>query len=158
MGRPSPDDDPGNVRAMLTLIRSLCDALAGPALIEEIAQTLGRPAEDGRPDLALSVTLADPALRAVTVARASKSGAPAHVRLEMSAPSHLMIADLQAAFGPFQRPPKLHWRHPTALVFHVDTPGQPHTCAIIVTIEDDDQSPEDMPVVALTLRRDERIR
>ena len=140
---------------MSETLQKLCRILSSaPLTAQEAATSLGTIVEDKGKDSPLLVRPSDPSLREAVVVRQLGTEEPAYVELVLAEPGSLSVKTLSAAFGNYSVPPKLHWNSPTKLIFYVDIPNLPHTCAVIAEVRPGKQGVEDGIVTAVTVRRD----
>ena len=79
--------------------------------------------------------------------------APAFVRLELPAGSHLTLETLAHEFGPYKQLPSMHRGKAIKYIYYVDLPEMPFVCALIA-----DQRRGASTVETVTVRRDVRLK
>ena len=89
---------------------------------------------------------------ATTVEPEPGSDSPAYVRLVLGESSLMTLDDLQEAFGPHNKLPRMHRRGSDKYIFYVDLADYPYTCALIAETLLDQEG-----VRAVTVRRDIRL-
>ncbi|MDZ8052278.1 MAG: hypothetical protein RMX68_029970 [Aulosira sp. ZfuVER01] len=143
---------------MIETLQNLCNVLSNAPLTAQAAATsLGTIVEDQGKDWPVIVQPSNSAFQEARVVRQAGTNEPAHVELTLADPSKLTVKMLREAFGNYSKPPKLHRNRPTKLVFDVDIPNTPRTCAVIADVTPQEHGVEDGIVNSVTLRRDIRL-
>jgi hypothetical protein len=77
---------------------------------------------------------------------------PAYVRLVLGESNQMTLDDLQEAFGPHKKLPRMHRRGSDKYIFYVDLAEYPYTCALIAETQMDQKE-----VQVVIVRRDIRL-
>ncbi len=143
---------------MIETVQKLCQLLSTePLTAPEVATSLGTIVEDPGKNLPLIVRPSNPFFKEAQVVRQFETNEPAHVELLLAEPGALSVEALKATFGDYSEPPKLHWNSPQKIIFYVNKPNLPRTCAVIADVRPGEQGAKDGTVTAVTVRRDIRL-
>ena len=142
---------------VIQTIDQLCTILSQARVtVREVADRLGTIVEDQGGHLAVIVRPGDPAFTRASIVRDFQTGEPAHVELSLA--SAIDVSALQQAFGAFTVLPVARAGKPTGIIFRVDRAGQSYTCAILADVQPGQAGIAQGTVVALTVRRDIRLK
>ncbi len=143
---------------MIETLQKLCNVLSNaPLTAQEAATSLGTIVEDQGKDWPVIVRPSNSAFKEAQIVRQAGTNEPAHVELILAETNKLTVKMLSDAFGNYSKPPKLHSNRPTKLVFEVDIPNMPRTCAVIADVTPQEHGVEDGIVNSVTVRRDIRL-
>ncbi len=142
---------------MLETIQKTCELLSSaPLTVQQVAAKLGTLVQGQGGGSGLIVQPNDKDFTTALIERRIYSDEPAYIQFSMADPQKLTVDSLHKKFGVWSELPNVNWNALQEIIFYVDLPGAPKTCAIIAYIEPGEQGLEDGTVVRLTVRRDAR--
>ena len=134
--RPEAIATSTGVNQMTDTLKRTCDLIsASPITAVDLAGKLGTVTRDLGGDLQVEFRPTDPRFAAGEVMRKFGTQDASSVGFTLASGQSLLLADLQAAFGPFQIGPKVHHDRPDLASFHVaPLPGRSFTCSILAEV------------------------
>jgi hypothetical protein len=142
---------------MIDTIQNLIKLLSSdPLTSPQVAESLGKVIGEDKKHAPLPVQPRDSAFRDIKIMR-KPNGTPTSVTLSLSEPHRTTLADLRATFGDYNPMPRMNWQSPQRVMFQVDIPGQPYTCAIFADVQMGQEPADSSVVTAITVRRDMRL-
>ena len=142
---------------MIDIIQNLIKLLSSdPLTSPQVAECLGKVLGEDKKHAPLSVKPHDKAFREVKIMR-KPNGTPTSVTLSLAEAQTVTLADLRAAFGDYNTMPRMNWQMPPRVMFQVDIPGQPYTCAIFADLQMGQEPADSSVVTTITVRRDIRL-
>ena len=143
---------------MIETIQKTCHVLSSASLtVQDVARELGTVVQDKGGDSELIIEPNDKDFATAVVMRRIHSQEPAFVQLSLAVANKLTVETLHKTFGVWSELPNVNWNQLQEIIFYVNLPGMPNTCAVIACVEPGEQGLEDGFVVKLTLRRDTRL-
>ena len=121
---------------MTDALKRMCDLISSvPMTAAELAGKLGTVTKDLGGDLQIEFRPTDARFAAGDVTRKPGTQEASAVGLTLAAGQALPLAELKAAFGPFQIGPKVHADRPDRASFHLaPQPGRAFTCSILAEV------------------------
>lgn len=134
--RPEAIEKSTGVNQMTDALKRICDLISSsPMTAGELAGKLGTVTRDLGGNLQVEFRPTDARFAAGEVTRKFGTQDASSVGLTLVAGQSLPLADLQAAFGPFQIGPKVHHDRPDLASFHLPPlPGRTFTCSILAEV------------------------
>ncbi len=143
---------------IIETLQKLCQVLStAPLTAQETANSLGTIVEDMGKDLPVIFRPSDPSFREARIVRQVGTNEPAHVEMVLAKPGTLSVETLKAAFGNYSELPLQDLDDSDRIIFYVDIPNLPRTCAVIADLTPGKPGAEDGTVIAVTVRRDIRL-
>ena len=146
---------PGN-QPIIGTIDSLCDWLTEePRSAQSAAQKLGAIESEG--SSAVYVEPASGAFSKAIISRETDSSDTSYIELSLAEPGAVTVAELEAKYGEYTEPPRVHFDSPAAIHFFVDRgPDRPLTCLVVAKIDEGEAGISDGTVKELAVRVDPR--
>ena len=143
---------------MIETLQKTSELLSSANLtVQDVAKYLGTLVQDQGGDAGLIVQPNDVDFISVSVARRINSQEPAYVQFNLQGTKRITVETLHKTFGVWSELPNTNWNPLQEIIFYVDLPRMPKTCAIIANVEPGELGLEDGVVVKLTIRRDTRM-
>lgn len=137
---------------MISLIQQVCELLSqDPITAQQVAEAIGTITQQGELGLPYEITSKDSAWLSARIV-VDSGGAPLHVELISAQP--IPLSTLQADYPDFHPLMSRNPDKPDQMLFNVDIPGMPRTCAIIAQV---DKHNAKATVESLMIRRDVRL-
>lgn len=145
-----------DTHSIATEIDSLCDWLTiQPRPARTTAKRLGTIESEGGSAIHVQPT-SDTFARAI-VSRELDSSQTSYVELALASSGAVTVARLQARYGEYTEPPRVHFDSPATIHFFVDRDtDRPLTCLLVATIEEGEAGISDGAVIELAVRVDPR--
>jgi hypothetical protein len=138
---------------MIETIQNVCELLSrDPLTAKQVAESLGKVTEAGELAKPFQVKPSDTTFSAASVVVDNSGSAPAYVELTPVQP--IPIAALRARYTDAHPLARRDYNKPDQMLFNVDIPNMPRTCAIIADLT---KQGDDIAARKLTIRRDVRL-
>jgi hypothetical protein len=141
---------------MTDALQRMCDLISSsPMTATDLARKLGTVTNDLGGDLQIEFRPTDARFAAGDVTRKPGTQEANAVGLTLAAGQALPLAELKAAFGPFQMGPKVHADRPDRASFHLASqPGRAFTCSIVAEVTPGAHGIDDATATKLVIVRE----